>query len=155
MIERDKHHNERLVRFFLKKVYPGKLPSMNELISDNIIDGNYLAELAVSRISGIPLHEIGIGQDLVDGSDVKTSVAAPKDKSKRQYHLPVGNISAKIGSLRIIGYIPFSKSWKYFIIPNSEFSEISKLNIAISKGGEVTGKYAKYEVETWEEFCRK
>lgn len=150
-ISKHKHHNERLVRFFLEKAYPDKIPSIDDLIRDNVISGTQLSEIAVSNATGIEIHSEGIGQDLVDGSDIKTGVVID-DISNRTRYLPVQHISGKTGKLRIIGWNPFHDEWVYFVIP---CPRQKTLKISFSREtGTPQGKYAKFQIFSWQEFCR-
>lgn len=151
-ISRFRHHNERLVKFFLEKAYPGRIPSIDELIQDNVISGTQLSEIAVSNSLGITMDPIGIGKDLQDGSDVKTAMVVEDGKWKNHY-LPIRHIQKKTGNLRIIGWNPFFDSWSYFIIPCPDQKSL-KITFC-PKTGIPSGKYAKYEVSSWEEFIQK
>lgn len=161
--------NERLIRFFMEKAYPLGEPTIEDLIRDNIINGTQLSEMAVSRTSGIAIHDVGIGQDLVDGSDVKTSTVYDhntktwKKKNKvRTGEFRAGTerlaritgIQTKIGTLRSIIYNPFSDRWHFLLIPLEVHSGLYECTIRFSKEtNEIIGKYAQYEVPSWEAVC--
>lgn len=159
-IAKHRHHNERLVRFFLKKAYPGKLPTIEQLITDNIISGTQLSELAISKTTGIDLDEIGISKDLQDDSDVKTATVFEKVRriKGREYLQTVAHIRCKnkIGCLRIITFYPDFDKWHYFIIPNEVRKNSKQIWILFDKvTGEPYGKFSEYQIESWEKFCEK
>lgn len=158
------HHNERLIRFFIQKAYPGGLPTVEDLIRDNIINGTQLSELAVSKTSGIQIHAVGYGQDLIDGSDVKTStVQHCINRKKRKdgsiyecnrHQINIRDVDNKIGTLRCIVYNPFFDRWHFFLVPKNIRGTIKHLKIAFDKRtGDPTGKYAIYQVPSWEDVC--
>lgn len=150
--ERYKHHNERLVRFFLEKAYNDNV-TIDQLIDDNILSGTKLAEMAVSNATGIKKDLIGLGMDLKDGSDVKTVTVSFRDNCHRAV---VNKITKKVGMLRIIAYNPNIDWWFYFKIPYRIHKNNSRLSITFDKTtGEPIGKYAKYKIDSWEEFCRR
>jgi len=158
------HHNERLIRFFMSKAYPNGEPSIEDLIRDNIINGTQLSELAVSKTSGVGMHAVGYGQDLIDGSDVKTStVQLSYSRKKRKdgsvyeidrHQINIRDIDHKIGTLRCIVYNPFFDRWYFFLVPKSIQGELKHLKISFDKRtGDATGKYAAFEVASWEDVC--
>lgn len=154
MVSISKHslHNERLVKFFMEKAYPGRIPTIEELISDNVISGTQLSEIAVSKNSGIPMDPVGFGRDLTDGSDVKTGVVM-EDVGRKNHYLSIRHLQKKSGNLRIIGWNPFFEMWHYFIIPSPDQKNL-KITFC-KKGGVPVGKYSKYEIKSWEEFCSR
>lgn len=158
MLERDKHHNARLVEFFLEKVYGTASPSVEDLIRDNVISGTHLSELAVSKACGIKMHHIGIGQDLVDKSDIKTCTVRShmKDGKWEIHQTQIRDIGCKKGKLRVIVYNPFFDSWFYFIIPYEMHKEQRHIGLSFNcKTGKPSGKWSEFTVSSWEEFCRK
>lgn len=169
-LAKNTHHNKRLIEFCLHKAYPDGKITVEKLIEDNLVNSTQVAELAISRTSGIPLDEIGYGQDLQDGSDVKTTtvyghntkVWKKKNKVKTgeystgiEHVARVTGINTKIGSLRIIAYNPFFERWYYLIIPNSVYTNLYEVTLRFCmKTGELIGKYVPYIVNTWEELCQ-
>lgn len=163
-IQKNCHHNERLIRFFIEKAYPEGQPTVEDLILDNIINGTQLSELAVSKTSGIAMHAVGYGQDLVDGSDVKTStVQYCINRKKRKdgtiyecdrHQINIRDVDNKIGTLRCIVYNPYFGRWYFFLVPKEIRGTIKHLKIAFDKRtGEPNGKYAVYQVPDWEAVC--
>lgn len=147
------------------KAYPGGEPTVEDLIRDNIINGTQLSELAVSKTSGIKIHEIGIGQDLEDGSDIKTATVQlmynrkkRKDGSVRvntRHGICIRDINHKIGTLRCIVYNPFFDRWYYFLVPKTVQGVLNHLKIAFDKKtGNPNGKYAQFQVPDWEAVCQ-
>lgn len=153
MIARDNHHNTRLVEFFLEKVYGTTHPSIEDLLRDNVISGTHLSELAVSRASGIELHPIGIGQDLVDKSDIKTCTVRFESG---KYRTQIRHLSRKCGKLRVIAYNPFFESWHYFILQPKDYLNRPRITIYFDvHTGMPSGKWRNFVVSSWEEFCKK
>lgn len=167
---RFKHHNDRLIKFCLEKCYPDGIITVERLISDNLVNGTQVAEMAVCRTNGkVEMCPIGIGRDLTDDSDVKTiTVQSSKKKTwlkknkirTGQYNISISHKSKikdvhhKIGKLRVICYNPFHEHWRFFVIPNEFYKHIKQLCITFNKDtGETIGIYKVYEVETWEEMC--
>ena len=151
---RHKHHNKRLVEFFLEKAYPNGT-NINELIDDNVLNGPCLAELAVSRALGIELHKIGIGRDLIDKSDIKTATVYEYQQKNRPYHrAQIQHLKNKVGKIRVITYNPFFSTWNFFRIPFTIHKPFSEVSISFDTvTGCPKGKYSKYEVVSWEQFC--
>lgn len=165
------HHNKRLIEFCLTKAYPDGIITVERLIDDNLVNGTQVAELAISKTSGIPMDSIGYGMDLEDGSDVKTCTVQEKkqktwlEKNKqrtgefniRTEHVAVvDGICNKIGLLRVMIYNPFTQIWKYLLIPKSAFEQLKIIKITFDKiSGSIVGKYKQYEVPSWEELCMK
>lgn len=163
------HHNKRLVEFCLNKAYPEGNITVQRLIDDNLVNGTQVAELAISKTSGIPIDSIGYGMDLVDGSDVKTCTVQEKrqktwlERNKQrtgEYNIRtehvavVGDICNKIGLLRVLIYNPFTQLWKYLIIPKNAFEQLKIIKITFNKlTGDIVGKYKQYEVPSWDKLC--
>lgn len=157
--------NERLIRFCLGKAY-GQRPSIDDLTKDNIINGTQLSELAVSKISGIPLCDNGEHRDLIDNSDVKTAtvqesyyttklVSGKKTKNVRYFGV-ITNVKSKLGMLRCIVFNPKTSNWHFFLIPPSAYRKVQNVKIAFDKDTQLPkGQYAVYEVENFEAVCRK
>ena len=167
VLSKNQHHNKRLVEFCLGKAYPDGNITIDRLISDNLINGAQVAELAISKTSGIKLDPIGIGMDLQDGSDVKTMTIY--SRIKKQFYIKnkiktdkyreiidhracIKDLHSKIGSLRVILYNPFFNKWYYLIIPNNEFTKTLEIRTDVLTGN-ILGKMAKYEVDTWDKLC--
>jgi hypothetical protein len=163
-LAKNQHHNTRLINFFIKKAYKNGAPTIQQLIDDNIINGTQLAEIAVSRVYGIPMCEIGEHRDLQDDSDVKTitvqhtkvpTIKAGKKNKKVMndiYVAAIKNVNQKIGVLRVICYNPFSDKYHFFKIPASAYYSIKYLKISFNKETqEPLGQYAKFEVENFDE----
>jgi hypothetical protein len=169
-LKKNEHHNERLIRFFIEKAYPNGTPTVEELIQDNIINGTQLSELAISRTSGISMDDVGIGMDLSDGSDVKTTTVGPKPtktwlkidgvKSDKfnisvRHQAVVTKVKNKIGTLRIVAYNPFTEGWHFFIVPKKVYTHLKQVTITFNKKtGKPMGMYSQYEVQGWEKFCK-
>lgn len=159
-LAKNSHHNERLIRFCLERAYPDGLISIERLIKDNLINGTQVAELAVCRTNGlVEIHPVGIGQDLTDGSDVKTVTIQEEITSKTtkayRHRCQVKDIKNKIGKLRVICYDPFRNDYKYFVIPKENYQNIVKLTISFDKHtGIPKGIYKQFWVQTWEELCK-
>jgi hypothetical protein len=170
-LQKNSHHNKRLIEFCLQKAYPDGIITIDRLIADNLINGTQVAELAVCRTNGfLDIHPIGIGQDLTDGSDVKT-ITVQDEKSKTWIvkngkrtgefldrtlrRACVNEIKNKIGDLRVICYNPFNDEWKFFIIPNDVFKGMKKISISFDKQThQPNGLYAKFEVPSWLDLCK-
>mgnify|MGYP000361310682 CR=1 FL=1 len=158
------HHNRRLVEFCLPIAYPNGV-TVERLIEDNLIAGSQVAELAICRMSNfLTVDSVGIGYDLSDGSDVKTTTVSEYCKFDKntgslmssRYQCKVHDIGNKSGALRIITFNPFSQLWKFFIVPNSEFAGKKSIYIGFDKiTGETIGKWSSFEVEGWEELSKK
>lgn len=161
------HHNKRLVEFCLNKAYPEGNITVQRLIDDNLVNGTQVAELAISKTAGIPLDSVGYGKDLIDGTDVKT--ATIYHRIKKQYYIKnnirtnefkeipdhravIRDLTSKVGSLRIILYNPFFDRWYFLIVPNSRFNKHLELRTNIQTG-DLLGNIKEYEVESWEKLC--
>lgn len=162
-LAKNQHHNTRLIKFFIEKAYKSE-PSIQQLIDDNIINGTQLAELAVSKVYGIPLCEVGEHRDLQDDSDVKTitvqenhlfgTTKGKKDKKKKLiiYNASIKNVNQKIGVLRVICFNPFSNKYHFFKIPASAYFNIKYLKISFDKETQLpSGTYAQFEVSSFED----
>jgi len=154
-------HNIRLVKFFLDKAYPNGY-TVEKLIEDNLIDGILLSELAVSICSNIDLCDVGVYQDLVDGTDVKTAtVVKCKFISKKGitgYHFAarIQHIRNKIGALRCIVYNKYSLRWHYFFITEDACGNNDSIKITFDIKTQLPkGKWAKYEVDSFEDICKQ
>lgn len=161
------HHNKRLIEFCLQKAYPDGIITVERLIDDNLVNGTQVAELAISKSSGIKLDSIGYGKDLEDGSDVKTVTIYSRSKKQWRYknnvrteefklvddhRACIRDLNVKVGSLRIILFNPFFERWYYLIVPNNEFKNC--LEIRTDKvTGNLLGRVAKFEVDSWEKLC--
>lgn len=168
-LAKNTHHNIRLIEFCLQKAYPDGGITVERLIADNLVNGTQVAELAISRTSGISMDSIGHGMDLVDGSDVKTcTVYGHNTKTwKRKNNIKTGEftvgiehvarvtgINSKIGTLRVIAYNPFFDVWHYLIIPNKVYDGLYEVTLRFCKiTGALIGKYVPYIVNSWEELC--
>jgi hypothetical protein len=158
------HHNRRLVEFCLPIAYPDGKITIERLIDDNLITGSQVAELAICRMSEIlKIDSVGIGCDLSDGSDVKTTTVSEYCKFDKEsgnvvssrYQCKVHDIGNKTGTLRIITFNPFSNLWKFFIVPNSEFAGKKSIYIGFDKEtGETIGKWSTFEVGDWKELSK-
>lgn len=169
-LNRNRHHNKRLIEFCLHKAYPDGIITVDKLIDDNLVNGTQVAELAISRTAGIPLDLIGIGMDLEDGTDVKTTTVQEnkkktwivKDNQKTgKYNIsishaaPVKDIINKIGALRVIIYNPFTEKNHFLIIPKEVHQKVRLVKVTFCKtSGNIKGMYSKYEVPTWELLCQ-
>lgn len=170
-LAKNTHHNIRLINFCLNKAYPDGEITVERLIEDNLVNGTQVAELAISRTSGIPMDSIGYGMDLEDGSDVKTCTVQlirnktwlEKDKIRTgEYNIsethaaPVKQISNKIGLLRIIVYNPFSDRTHFLLVPKSAYTHLKVVKITFDKiTNEIKGMYKQYEVDCWNKLCEK
>ena len=163
-------HNERLIYDFLKKAYPNGRPFFDQLVKDNIINGTQILELAVSKVEGIPICPIGYNRDLIDDSDVKTVTVLEntyykrktlKSGKKRKYKVTVHvarlqRVDKKYGVLRIICFNPFSGNYHYFKVPPSASYGLNTMAISFDRDTNLPiGKYAEFEVETFEEMSSK
>lgn len=168
-LAKNQHHNDRLIEFFMNKAYSemGLEATIKSLISDNIINGTQLAELAISRRSGIPMCPIGEHRDLIDDSDVKTVTVQekyfhPTVKGKQnkkikipRYQAVVKNAYKKIGTLRVVCYNPNSDKYHYFLIPPSAYYSVQNITIAFEKDTqELIGRFKQFEVESFNDVCR-
>lgn len=166
-LAKNMHHNKRLVEFCLSKAYPDGVITVERLIDDNLVNGTQVAELAISRTSGIKLDSIGYGKDLEDGSDVKTVTIYSRMKKQwvyknnqktEQYKLIedhracIRDLNVKIGTLRIILYNPYFDQWKYLLVPNMEFKNTLEIRTCKTTGN-ILGRLSKYEVKTWDGLC--
>lgn len=166
-LQKNIHHNKRLIEFCLEKAYPDGNITVERLINDNLVNGTQVAELAVSKTSGIKLDSIGYGKDLVDGSDVKTVTIYSRNKKQFYYkgkvktdkfkvivdhRALIHDLNSKIGSLRIILYNPFHDRWYYLVVPNHEYKNNLEIRTNINTGN-ILGKLAKYEVDSWDRLC--
>ena len=170
-LAKNTHHNLRLIEFCLQKAYPDGNITVERLISDNLVNGTQVAELAISRTSGIPMDKIGYGMDLEDGSDVKTSTVQEiknktwleKNKQRTgEYNIsishaaPVKDICNKIGVLRVIVYNPFTDKNHFLLIPKEAYEKLKIIKISFNKvTGDILGIYKQYEVDTWEKLCER
>lgn len=165
-LAKNQHHNTRLCYDFLKHAYPNGMPSFDDLVNDNIINGTQLVELAIAKAGGLDFCPVGYNQDFLDGSDVKT-VTVLKDVSiKRKvlksgikkrykstsYVAKIADVDKKLGVLRIVCWNPFAEKYQYFRIPPSAVYGISKLKISFdSTTFEPLGIYKQYEVSSFED----
>jgi len=165
-IAKNAEHNQRLIMDFLKMAYPSSEPSISDLINDNIINGSRIVELAVSKVSGLEFSPTGYNQDFIDMSDVKTATLQRHDRirtrllangSKKRYKstsytISISDVNKKFGVLRIIAWNRFLNRYHFFRIPPS--AVFNKCILKITFDAETitpTGKYAQYEVETFEQ----
>jgi len=169
-LAKNQHHNVRLIEYCLTKAYPDGIITVERLINDNLVNGTQVAELAISKTSGVAMCTQGVGRDLVDNTDVKTTTVYAhntksweiKDKKRTgnfkagiEHVARVTGINCKIGALRIIAYNPFFERWYFLIVPNSIYHGLYEVTLRFSKeNGDIIGKYIPYEVPTWEELCR-
>jgi hypothetical protein len=169
-LAKNQHHNSRLCYDFLEEAYPNGMPSFDQLVQDNIVNGTQLVELAIAKRGGLDFCPVGYNQDFLDGSDVKT-VTMSKDTSIKRVTLKTGqkkrykstvyvakisDVDKKIGVLRIVCWNPFAEKYQYFRIPPSAIYGISKLKISFdSKTFEPVGIYKKFEVASFEEVSDK
>lgn len=165
-LAKNQHHNTRLCYDFLNNAYPDGIPSFDQLVEDNIINGTQLVELAVSKSGGLNFCPVGYNQDFLDGSDVKT-VTVSKDISVKRttlkngqkkryrstvYVAKIADVDKKIGVLRIVCWNPFAEKYQYFRIPPSAIYGISKLKISFdSKTFDPVGIYKQFEVSSFEQ----
>jgi len=169
-LAKNQHHNERLCYDFLENAYPDGMPSYDQLVKDNIVNGTQLVELAVAKSGGLDFCPIGYNQDFLDGSDVKT-VTVSKDISIKRvtlkngqkkrykstvYVAKIADVDKKIGVLRVICWNPFAEKYQYFRIPASAIFGISKLKISFdSKTFEPLGMYKQYQVDSLQDVSSK
>lgn len=166
-LAKNTHHNKRLIEFCLHKAYPDGKITVEKLIEDNLVNSTQVAELAISRTSGIPLDEIGYGQDLKDGSDVKTATIYSRIKKQWFYknnqrtdqykeitdhRAVIRDLNSKIGNLRVILYNPFFEKWYYLIIPVNCYKNNLELRTCIYSG-KLLGRVREFEVDSWEKLC--
>lgn len=170
-LAKNTHHNIRLIEFCLQKAYPDGGITVERLIADNLVNGTQVAELAISRTSGIPMDSIGYGMDLEDGSDVKTTTVQCKTNKnwlvknkirtgkynlQTQHCAVVTKIVNKIGLLRVISYNPFTDKTHFLLIPKSVHEKLKVIKISFNKiTGEIIGIYKQYEVEDWNALCAR
>lgn len=168
-LAKNQHHNDRLIEFFMDKAYSeqGLEVTIKSLIQDNIINGTQLAELAISRRSGIGMCPIGEHRDLIDDTDVKTITVQSKyfhptvkGKVNKKIKIPryqavVAKANKKIGTLRVVCYNPFSDKYYYFLIPPSAYYSVQNVTIAFEKDNqELIGRFKQFEVESFDALCR-
>ena len=164
-LARNQHHNARLCFDFLEKAYPNGMPSFQQLVDDNIVNGTQLVELAVAKTGGLDFCPVGYNQDFLDGSDVKTVTLQKEVSFKRKvlksgirkrykstsYVAKIADVDKKIGVLRIVCWNPFAEKYQYFRIPPSAIYGISKLKISFdSTTFEPLGMYKQYQVDSFE-----
>lgn len=169
-LAKNQHHNDRLIKFFLSKAYEemGEELTIETLIRDNIVNGTQLAELAISRRSGIDMCPIGEHRDLIDDTDVKTITVQekyfhPTVKGKQnkkvkipRYQAVISQAYKKIGLLRAVCYNPFSDKYHYFMIPASAYYNVKNVTIAFEKETQqVVGRFKEFEVESFDAICRE
>lgn len=169
-LAKNQHHNTRLCYDFLKNAYPDGMPSFDDLVNDNIINGTQLVELAVAKAGGLDFCPIGYNQDFLDGSDVKTVTVSKdtriikktlKNGMRKRYKSTVyvakiSDVDKKIGVLRIVCWNPFADKYQYFRIPPSAIYGISRLKISFdSSTFEPLGIYKKYQVESFDNVSAK
>lgn len=168
-LAKNQHHNDRLIEFFMDKAYSdmGLEVTIKELIKDNIINGTQLAELAISRRSGIGMCPIGEHRDLLDDTDVKTVTVQAKyfhptvkGKLNKKIKIPryqavVNNAHKKIGTLRVVCYNPVSDKYYYFLIPPSAYYSVQNITISFEKDTqELVGRFKQFEVPEFNDVCR-
>jgi len=165
-LAQDQHHNDRLVRDLLKHAYGDTTPTLEELIKDGLIAGSNLAEVAISKKSGIELCPVGIKRDLVDDTDVKTITVQEKYfyKTKNgkatkikvpRFQAVVKDAHKKIGLLRVVCYNPFSGRYHYFMIPASGYYGVKNITIAFDKETqEPIGKFREFLSLSFDDVCR-
>ena len=149
--------------------YPkSTLKTMQKAINDGLLQRERLVELAISRVSNIPLDSKK-GMDLADGSDVKTSISLARrthlDKANYMNSIKVTSLHAKVGDLRIVGYNKILDKFHYFYVPHDAYQGITRVEIVLeqftdhSHQPEFTGnanrdrKWWNYEVDTFEDLC--
>jgi hypothetical protein len=167
-LAKNAHHNERLILDFIQEAYPNTVPDLEMLVRDNIVNGTQLLELAVSKSGGIPLCPVGHHRDLIDDSDVKTvtiqkvvswkkrvlKTGVKKKYKSTVYTASIDSVDKKIGVLRIICWNNFAEKYMYFKIPPSAIYGLKILKISFdSETFQPTGKYSKYQVETFKEMA--
>lgn len=165
-LAKTEHHNARLVYHLLPLAY-GDNPTMDDMIADGLIAGSNLAEIAISKRSGIPKCPEGVHRDLMDDTDVKTITVQEKyfhptvkGKANKKIKLPrfqavVKHAYKKIGLLRIVCYNPFSERYHYFMIPASAYYSVKNITIAFDKETQLPiGKFAVYECDNFDDVCR-
>lgn len=166
-LAKNTHHNKRLIDFCLAKAYPDGNITVERLINDNLVNGTQVAELAISKTSGLALDPIGYGQDLEDGTDVKT--ATIYSRFKKQFYIRKGvktsefrkildhravirELHSKVGNLRVILFNPFFDRWYYLIIPSTHYKKNLEFRTC-TKTGNLLGKIKDFEVDSWEKLC--
>jgi len=165
-LAKNHHHNTRLCYDFLEKAYPNGIPTFDQLVADNIVNGTQLVEIAISKSGNLDLCPVGYNQDFTDGSDVKTVTVLKDISIKRKvlksgirkrykttsYVAKISDVDKKIGVLRIVCWNPFAEKYQYFRIPPSAIYGISKLKISFdSTTFEPLGTYKQYQVASFEE----
>ena len=173
-LAKDQHHNDRLVQDLLKHAYGTLEPKVSDLIRDGLIAGSNLAEVAISKISGIPLCPEGIARDLIDNTDVKTITVQEKSffrikKGKKtkervpRYQAVVKHAFKKVGVLRVLCFNPYWKNeegvvvgkYFYFMIPPSAYMGVKNITIAFNKEThECKSMYAEYLETDFQAICR-
>lgn len=165
-LEKTAHHNLRLVYHLLPLAY--ETPTLEYLIEDGLIAGSNLAEIAISKRSGIPKCPDGVHRDLLDDTDVKTITVqqkyfhpTSKGKQNKKIKLPrfqavIKNAYKKVGLLRVVCYNPFSGRYHYFMIPASAYYSVNAITIAFDKDTQQPiGRFAAYETPDFDSICRK
>lgn len=169
-LAKNQHHNTRLIYDFLEKAYPNGIPTFDQLVEDNIINGTQLLELAVSRTGGIDMCPVGYNRDLIDDSDVKTVTVLRAESYKRRvlksgvkkryktisYIARIKRVDKKLGVLRIICWNPFADKYQYFKVPPSAVYGLGNLAISFdSVTFEPIGVYAQYQVKDFDGMASK
>lgn len=145
------------------------LEHLEQAVYDGLIQRDRLVELAVSRVSKIATDS-KVGQDLADGSDVKSVVSNARNNNAKlgqwtnSYKVP--KVDTKVGALRVVAYNKILDTFNYFFIPYEAYRGISAIEIVLEYAthyGEYdfTGlpqknrKWWQYEVDSFEDLCFK
>jgi len=147
-----------------------ELKTLQRALEMGLIQRDRLVELAISAVSGVSMDSTD-GQDLADGTDVKTVVSSIKNNHKARgswmHSFPVRKVNTKTGALRVVAYNKFSDQFHYFFIPFCAYRNCkSVLEIVAesfngyrSTAPKFTGeprkhlKWWQYEVDSFEEMC--
>lgn len=148
-----------------------EIKHLKKFVSMGIIQRDRVVEMAIANTGGHNVVSIH-GQDLGDGSEVKSvvSVARNNNISRGAWMntFPVKRISTKTGPLRIMAYNKILDDFHYFFIPHNAYKHLNGvLEICIEqytvRDGEPTftgiptpnRKWWDYECKTFEEMCNK
>jgi hypothetical protein len=144
---------------------------ITKMVKLGLLQRERLAEIAISMVSKVDICSIH-GQDLADGSDVKTVVSGIRNNNKAKgswtHSFPVRQVHSKTGALRIVAFNKLLDKFHYFAIPNEAFQHCSQvLEIIVERRGnwfkppefsgdpQLSNKWWQYEYKTFEEMCLK
>jgi len=142
-----------------------------KLAEEGILATETLVEVAIANAGNLERCTIGKGRDYIDGSDAKKAGISWDGIHRRWRGADVNGLANKVGWLRVVVPEPMENKLYFFLIPRKEYTRLPetnmKLRIPFAKTGgkpdmsrKKEGSFAKrvwekYQVETFEELCRK